>query len=369
MPRSAIGQAGRCPFCDLDVRLVAPRFSPKADPFDAWLCIAQGPVRQGEQMLIGGPGPIEIGKGAKHPIFLPGKLVSRSHARLVRDENGWRIEDEASINGVFINGERVQSRLLGSGDVIQVGEYVLEYVFVQPPRIEDAQAEAFESLRETAHPIAELERIRAQLIIAFNEPRRPQKGWRRRYWIYLLMLAAAPALYWWLHRPAFVPGHLYAPANELQWFRDAKFGVMITWGPSSLIGKEISWSRAATRPGEEGTGIGDVPVEQYDSLYRRFNPVHFNAAGWIELFKRAGARYVVPVAKHHDGFCMFDSRLTDYTIMHSPYGQDIIRQIADACHAKGMKLGLYYSQPDWRQTRLPDPIARTLHPLSARSGP
>ena len=120
--RTAIGQSGHCPYCDAAIRLVAPRFHTPDDTFTHWLIVAQGPVRQGEQILLGGPGPIEIGKAARKPVFLPGKLVSRSHARLMRTKYSWRIEDESSTNGISINGEKSAGHELADGDIIQIGE-------------------------------------------------------------------------------------------------------------------------------------------------------------------------------------------------------------------------------------------------------
>ena len=91
-------------------------------------------------------------------------------------------------------------------------------------------------------------------------------------------------------------------------------------------------------------------MEIYDNLYRIFNPVKFDPDQWVQLAKDAGMKYLVFTTKHHDGFCEFDSQLTDYKITspRSPYGKDIVRQIADACHRGGMEWGVYYSQPDWR---------------------
>jgi len=125
--------------------------------------------------------------------------------------------------------------------------------------------------------------------------------------------------------------------------------MFIHWGPVSIVGTEISWSRAGERRGRHDAHTGNVPVEIYDNLYRIFNPVKFVPDQWVQLAKDAGMRYLVFTTKHHDGFCNFDSRLTDYKITspRSPYGKDIVRQIADACHRGGIGWGVYYSQPDW----------------------
>lgn len=135
---------------------------------------------------------------------------------------------------------------------------------------------------------------------------------------------------------------------RLQWWRDAKFGMFLHWGPVSLSGKELSWGRDAHRPWDiNGVQTPRTEDPYYDNLYKRFNPVKFNAAKWVKTARDAGVKYMVLITKHHDGFAMFDSKLSDYDIMSSPYGRDIVKQFADACHKAGMKLGLYYSTRDW----------------------
>jgi len=133
----------------------------------------------------------------------------------------------------------------------------------------------------------------------------------------------------------------------MQWWRDAKFGMFICWGPVSLKGTEIGWSRGGQRRGARGRG--PIPVEVYDNLYKQFNPTRFNAKEWISVVKAAGMKYVIFLTKHHDGFCMFDSQLTDYKITSplSPFRRDVTAEIASACHEAGIRIFWYYSQPDW----------------------
>ncbi len=156
---------------------------------------------------------------------------------------------------------------------------------------------------------------------------------------------------------------LRAPDEAIRWWREARFGLFIHWGPVSLKGTEIGWSRGGERRGRKGTG--EIPAEVYDKLYQDFNPVAFDAEAWVRLGLDAGAKYLVFTAKHHDGFCMFDSRQTDYTIMNSPFGRDVARELAEACHKFGMRLGFYYSQPDWHhphyQTRAHSKYIEYLH--------
>lgn len=138
---------------------------------------------------------------------------------------------------------------------------------------------------------------------------------------------------------------LQASEEALQWFRDAKFGLFIHWGPVSLKGTEIGWSRGGERKYPQGKG--EIPVEVYDNLYKKFNPVEFDADEWVRIAQDAGMKYLVFTTKHHDGFCMFDSELTDYKITNSPFGRDVVAELAKACHEAGLKLGFYYSPPDW----------------------
>ena len=126
-----------------------------------------------------------------------------------------------------------------------------------------------------------------------------------------------------------------------------KFGLFVHWGPVSLEGTEIGWSRGGARRGTGGTG--EIPLDVYDNLYKKFNPVKFNADEWVRIAKAAGMRYLVFTSRHHDGFSKFDTKLTDYKITSpdSPYRKDIVKELADACHEGGPEVGLYYSQPDW----------------------
>ncbi len=106
--------------------------------------------------------------------------------------------------------------------------------------------------------------------------------------------------------------YLRANEQDVDKWREMKFGLFIHWGPISILGEPIGWSRGGERRGWRGKG--HVPVEVYDNLYKRFNPAKFNADQWVQMAKDAGMKYVVFVCKHHDGFCMFDSKLTDYKI-------------------------------------------------------
>ncbi|MGH7969555.1 MAG: alpha-L-fucosidase, partial [Limisphaerales bacterium] len=101
---------------------------------------------------------------------------------------------------------------------------------------------------------------------------------------------------------------------------------------------------------------GEIPAEVYDNLYRRFDPTNFDAAAWVSLAQAAGVKYMVLTAKHADGFLLWDSKVDDYNIMHSPFHQDVCGELARAAHAVGMRIGWYFSPMDWR-----DPDCRSPH--------
>lgn len=140
---------------------------------------------------------------------------------------------------------------------------------------------------------------------------------------------------------------LYASKEDTRWFTEAKFGVFVHWGPYVLKRVPASWGRWGNRPGAGKKATDGVPADVYDALYKEFNPVKFDADKWIKMVKDAGANYFIFTTKHHDGFCMFDARNTDYKITNTPFGRDVCKEIADACHKYGIRLFWYYSQPDW----------------------
>jgi len=136
-----------------------------------------------------------------------------------------------------------------------------------------------------------------------------------------------------------------AAPEDVEAWQAMRLGMFIHWGPVSLKGTEIGWSRGGQRPGIGGTG--EIPLAVYDNLYKEFNPTNFNAREWVAVAKAMGAKYLVFTTKHHDGFCEFDSQLTDYKITNSPFKRDVVKELAEACHEAGLKLGFYHSPPDW----------------------
>lgn len=128
-----------------------------------------------------------------------------------------------------------------------------------------------------------------------------------------------------------------------RWFQDAKFGIFLHWGLYSELGgvgsKGLSeWIMYDSR----------IPASKYERLATFFNPTKFDADEWVATFKAAGAQYIVITAKHHDGFAMFDSKVSPYTVVKStPFSRDPIAELAAACREQGIKLFFYYSQLDW----------------------
>lgn len=131
-------------------------------------------------------------------------------------------------------------------------------------------------------------------------------------------------------------------AARLQWWREARFGMFIHWGPVSLKGTEIGWSRGA-----------QIPIEEYDSLYKKFNPTKFDADAWVSVAKAAGMKYIILTTKHHDGFCLFDTKHNDYNVMNTPLGRDVTGELAAACRKQGIAFGTYHSVCDWYHPLFP----------------
>jgi len=130
--------------------------------------------------------------------------------------------------------------------------------------------------------------------------------------------------------------------KTLEEWKDKRFGMFVHWGPVSMKGYELSWSR-----GEQ------LSIDEYENLYKEFNPVGFNAEEWVNIAKAAGMKYIILTAKHHDGYCLWNTRQTDYNIMNSPFKRDIVKELAEACKKQGIHFGLYYSVCDWHQPDFP----------------
>jgi len=146
-------------------------------------------------------------------------------------------------------------------------------------------------------------------------------------------------------------GNISVNDPKLAWWRDARFGLFIHWGPITLTGAEISWCMRTDLPWCKPYY---VQPEIYEQLYKQFNPVKFDAHQWVKNAQDAGMKYIVFVVKHHDGFVLWDSKLTDYKITNTPFGRDVLRELSDAAKEANMPLGVYFSPGDWH-----DPDCRT----------
>lgn len=135
---------------------------------------------------------------------------------------------------------------------------------------------------------------------------------------------------------------ILTPKKYVDDFMAKRFGMFIHWGPVALRGTEIGWSRNR-----------EVKQGEYDSLYKEFNPVLFNADSWVKAAKDAGMKYLTITAKHHDGFCLWPTKYTDYNIMNSPFKRDVVGELAKSCKKYGIKFCIYYTVLDWYDLRYP----------------
>jgi alpha-L-fucosidase len=149
-------------------------------------------------------------------------------------------------------------------------------------------------------------------------------------------------------RPAGTQSADAASKERLAWFHEAKYGLFIHWGLYAIPAGE--WK------GRRIPGIGEwimnrarIPVRDYEQLAKQFNPVRFNADEWVRLAKDAGMKYIVITSKHHDGFALYDSKVSTWDVVDAtPFKRDVLKELADACAKQGMRLGFYYSQAqDW----------------------
>ena len=139
--------------------------------------------------------------------------------------------------------------------------------------------------------------------------------------------------------------------RRIQWWREAKFGMFIHWGLYSILGRE-AWAM----------GDEDIPLEEYERLGQQFQPPLNVARTWARLARESGMRYMVMTTKHHEGFCLFNSKLTSYSAPHLGPGRDLVQEYVEAARAEHLRVGFYYSlmdwhHPDWRLAKT-DPAAR-----------
>ncbi|MBQ7838949.1 MAG: alpha-L-fucosidase [Lachnospiraceae bacterium] len=130
--------------------------------------------------------------------------------------------------------------------------------------------------------------------------------------------------------------------KRMEWFQDARFGMFIHWGLYSIPARG-EWVRSTEQ----------MPEEEYLPFFEEFNPVDYDPSKWAKAAKAAGMKYAILTAKHHDGFCLFDSKLTDFKSTNTKAGRDLVREYLDAFRAEGLKVGLYYSLLDWHHPDYP----------------
>ena len=140
--------------------------------------------------------------------------------------------------------------------------------------------------------------------------------------------------------------------ERMAWWREARFGMFIHWGVYAVT--EGEWN-GKTGYGEWIRHSAQIPLEVYDTLHPHFNPVRFDADQWVRMARDAGMKYIVITSKHHDGFCMFSTEQTDFSIMNTPYGKDVMKDLSAACRKYGLKCCFYHSIMDWHH---PDYLPR-----------
>ena len=164
--------------------------------------------------------------------------------------------------------------------------------------------------------------------------------------ILLLILLTVPAYSQYLNKTK------NEKDKRMAWWRNAKFGLFLHWGIYSVPAGE--WD-GKTNYAEWIREEAHISLSVYVKFVKEFNPVKFNAEKWVKMAKDAGMKYIVITSKHHDGFCMFDSKYTDFDIMSTPYHKDVLKALTKAAHKAGIKIGFYYSIMDWHH---PDYLPR-----------
>ncbi len=135
--------------------------------------------------------------------------------------------------------------------------------------------------------------------------------------------------------------------TRMAWWREARFGMFIHWGVYA-VPAGVHNGKAIGGLGEWIMARAKIPIPEYEKYAKQFNPVKFDAEEWVRIAKDAGMKYIVITSKHHDGFCLWDSKVTDYDIVDfTPYKKDLLKPLADACEKHGVRLCFYYSIMDW----------------------
>ncbi|HPZ84032.1 MAG TPA: alpha-L-fucosidase, partial [Thermogutta sp.] len=156
--------------------------------------------------------------------------------------------------------------------------------------------------------------------------------------------------------------------GRMKWWREARFGMFIHWGIYAIPGGR--WNgKPVNTAGEWIMNGANIPVEEYEKLTKQFNPVKYDPAEWVRIAKDAGMKYIVITSKHHDGFCLFDSKVTDYDVVDAtPWGKDLLKPLADECRKQGLHFCTYYSIMDWHHPAQMRGSDRAYNPTKIRDG-
>jgi alpha-L-fucosidase len=167
------------------------------------------------------------------------------------------------------------------------------------------------------------------------------------YLIGLLTLLALCAFTGWPETPE-------QKDTRMKWWREARFGLFVHWGLYSIPAGQ--WNgKPAPGTGEWLLQNAQIKIADYEPLLHQFNPVKFDARAWVRLAKRAGMKYLVITSKHHEGFCLWYSALTDFNVMNTPFKRDILAELSTACEAEDIRFCTYHSILDWHH---PDYLPR-----------
>jgi len=155
---------------------------------------------------------------------------------------------------------------------------------------------------------------------------------------------------------------------RMKWWREARFGMFIHWGLYAVPAGTWQEKKVGSI-GEWIMNNANIPVEEYEKLAKQFNPVKFDAAEWVRIAKDAGMKYLVITSKHHDGFCLFDTKATDYGVVKAtPYGKDLLKPLAEECRKQGLKFCTYYSIMDWHHPAQTRGSAKAYNPTKIVEG-
>ena len=156
--------------------------------------------------------------------------------------------------------------------------------------------------------------------------------------------------------------------SRMRWWREVRFGMFIHWGLYAIP--------AGTWKGKQVPGVGEwimdranIPVEEYEKLAAQFNPVKYDPAEWVRIAKNAGMKYIVITSKHHDGFCLFETKATTYDVVDAtPYGKDLLKPLSEECRKQGLKFCTYYSIMDWHHPAQMRGSEKRYNPTKMRPG-